>query len=173
MDTHTLPPQCACHLNTERDEQATFIIPICQPVSELPIGWMLIRLICQPVSETTIDWLYGGNWMKLLVSQSNVHVHYKGSCIHQDIIFFNINILDYMNEWMNDAFIYHFIVYSLTPKALYNHEGGSLLNHYQCAASTWMMRRQPHDNGASALTTHQLQEERRERHRANQVYGDY
>ncbi len=34
--------------------------------------------------------------------------------------------------------------------------GGSLLNHHQCAASTWMMRRQPQNNGASALTTHQL-----------------
>ncbi len=41
--------------------------------------------------------------------------------------------------------------------------GGSLLNHHQCAASTWMMRRLPQDNGASALTTHQLQVERRER----------
>ncbi len=43
-----------------------------------------------------------------------------------------------------------------TPKALYNQVGGSLLNHHQCAASTWMMRRLPQDNGASALTTHQL-----------------
>ncbi len=25
--------------------------------------------------------------------------------------------------------------------------GGSLLNHHQCAASTWMMRRLPQDNG--------------------------
>ncbi len=40
--------------------------------------------------------------------------------------------------------------------------GGSLLNHHQCAASTWIMRRQPQDNGTSALTTHQLQVERRE-----------
>ncbi len=40
--------------------------------------------------------------------------------------------------------------------------GGSLLNHHQCAASTWMMRRLPQDNGTSALTTHQLQVERRE-----------
>ncbi len=29
------------------------------------------------------------------------------------------------------------------------------------------------DNGTSALTTHQLQVERRESHRANQVDGDY
>ncbi len=65
-----------------------------------------------------------------------------------------------------------FIVYCHTPKVLYNHVGGSLLNHHQCAASTWMMRRQPQDNGASALTTHQLQW-RGERDRANQVDGDY
>ncbi len=51
--------------------------------------------------------------------------------------------------------------------------GGVLLNHHQCAASTWMVRRLPQDNGASALTTYQLQVERRENHRANQVDGDY
>ncbi len=70
---------------------------------------------------------------------------------------------------MNDAFIWHFNVYCCTPKALYNHVGGSLLNLHQCAASTWMKRRLPQDNGASALTTHQLQVERRESHRANQI----
>ncbi len=43
----------------------------------------------------------------------------------------------------------------------------------QCAASIWMMRRLPQDNGASALSTHQLQVERKESHRANQVDGDY
>ncbi len=51
--------------------------------------------------------------------------------------------------------------------------GGSLLKHHQCAASTWMMRRLPQDSGASALTTNQLQVERRESHRVNQVDGDY
>ncbi len=64
-------------------------------------------------------------------------------------------------------------MYCCTPKALYNHVegggGGSLLNHHQCAAYTWL----PQDNGASALTTHQQQVERRESHRANQVDGDY
>ncbi len=35
-------------------------------------------------------------------------------------------------------------------------------NHHQCATSTWMMWRLSQDNGASALTTHQLQVERRE-----------
>ncbi len=54
-------------------------------------------------------------------------------------------------------------MYCCTPKALYNLCGGSLLNHHQCEASTWMMRRLPQDNGASALTTHQLQVESRER----------
>ncbi len=60
-------------------------------------------------------------------------------------------------------------MYCCTPKAHYNHLGGSLLNHHQCAASTWMMRWLPQDNDASALTTHQLQVQRRESHRANQV----
>ncbi len=36
---------------------------------------------------------------------------------------------------------------------------------------TWMMRWLPLDNGASALTTHQRQVERRESHRDNQVYA--
>ncbi len=84
-------------------------------------------------------------------------------------------IADY--EWMNGAFIYCFIVYCCTPKELYNHVGGggggSLLNHQQCAASTWIMRRLPQDNGTSALTTHQLQVERRESHRDNQVYAPH
>ncbi len=60
------------------------------------------------------------------------------------------------------------------PKRFYNHGGGgggSLLNHHQCAASTWMMSRLPQDNGTSALTTHQLQVERRESHRVNQVHA--
>ncbi len=64
---------------------------------------------------------------------------------------------------MNDAFISRFIVYCCTPKRFKIMWGGSLLNHHQCVASTWMMWRQPQDNGASALTTHQLQVERRER----------
>ncbi len=32
--------------------------------------------------------------------------------------------------------------------------GGSLLNHHQRAASTWMMQRQPQDNGCSAHTSY-------------------
>ncbi len=69
------------------------------------------------------------------------------------------------DEWCIFLYIYiALFVYCCTPKALYNHVGGgggSLLNYHQCAASTWMMRRLPQDNGASALTTHQLQMERR------------
>ncbi len=49
--------------------------------------------------------------------------------------------------------------------------GGSLLNHHQCAVSTWMMRRLPRYNGASALATHQLQVERRESHRQSSGWG--
>ncbi len=58
-----------------------------------------------------------------------------------------------INEWC--VYIWCFIVYCCTLKALYNHVGGSLLNHHQCAASTWIMWRQPQDNSASALTTQQ------------------
>ncbi len=38
----------------------------------------------------------------------------------------------WMNEWMNEWCIYiALFVYCCTPKALYNHVGGSLLNHHQ------------------------------------------
>ncbi len=75
------------------------------------------------------------------------------------------------SEWMYDVFIALYcvllIVYCCSPKVLYIHfwaeVGFTLLNHQQCVASTWMMRRLPQDNGASALTTHQLQVERRKR----------
>ncbi len=60
----------------------------------------------------------------------------------------------------------------LYTQITYNHMGGSLL-HHQCAASTWMMRQQPRDNGTRVLTTHQLQVERKESHRANRMDGDY
>ncbi len=45
--------------------------------------------------------------------------------------------------------------------------------HHQCAASSWMVQQLPQDNGTSTLTTHQLQVERRESWRANQVDGDF
>ncbi len=75
-----------------------------------------------------------------------------------------------MHEWYIYIALYCVLLY--TQSALQSC-GGSLLNHHQCAASTWMMRRLLQDKGASALTTHQLQVERRESHRANRVDGDY
>ncbi len=78
----------------------------------------------------------------------------------------------WLNEWMNEwsSYIAHYSVLLYTQSALQScGGGGSLLNHHQCTASSWMMRRLPQDNGASALTTHQIQVERRESHRANQV----
>ncbi len=80
-----------------------------------------------------------------------------------------------LTSWMNERCIYLalYCVLLYTQSALQScvcGGGGSLLNHHQCAASTWMMRWLPQYNGASALTTHQLQVERRESHRANQVY---
>ncbi len=38
---------------------------------------------------------------------------------------------------------------------------------------TWMMRRLPQDNGASALTTHQLQVESKESHRAKEIEAQW
>ncbi len=82
---------------------------------------------------------------------------------------------------MNDAFFLY--IYSACCVLLYTQSalqscGGSLLNHHQCAASTWMIHRttapvrSPHNsyrwrgqkdgaNQVYALTTHQLQVERR------------
>ncbi len=76
-----------------------------------------------------------------------------------------------MNELINDAFILYCVM--LYTQSASQSWGVSLLNHHQCAASTWMMWQVPQDNGASALTTHQLQVERRESHRDNQVDEDY
>ncbi len=67
--------------------------------------------------------------------------------------------VQWMNEWCIYIALYCVLLY--TQSALQSCGGGSLCNHHQCAASTWMMRRTPQDNGASAL--------RRESHRANQV----
>ncbi len=78
------------------------------------------------------------------------------------------NVNDRMNEWMMHFYIAFYCVLLYTQSTVQSC-GGSLLNHLQCAASTWMMRLLPQDNGASALTTHHLQVERRESHRANQV----
>ncbi len=77
-----------------------------------------------------------------------------------------------MNEWMMHLYS-ALLCIVVHPKRFTVMWGGSFLNHHQCAASIWMMRRLPQDNGTSALTTHQLQVERRESHRANQVDGDY
>ncbi len=88
-------------------------------------------------------------------------------CTVRQVTVYNRPTYEWMNEWM--MHLYSAFCVLLYAQSAYNHVGGSLLNHHQCAASTWMMRRLPQDNGASALTTHQLQVERRESHRANKV----
>ncbi len=55
-------------------------------------------------------------------------------------------------------------------KALYI-EWGNLLNHHQCAASTWMMRRQPYC--ARTPTTHQLIGGEETEWWSQSVYGNY
>ncbi len=70
-----------------------------------------------------------------------------------------------MNEWMMHLYS-ALLCFAVHPKCFTIMCGGSLLNHHQCAASTRMIRRLPQDNDSSALTTHQLQVETRESHRA-------
>ncbi len=84
------------------------------------------------------------------------------------IIFF-----EWMNEWCIYIALYCVLLYTQSALQSCVGGGGSLLNHHQWAASTWMMRRLPQYNGASALTTHQLQVERRESHIDNLLDGDF
>ncbi len=72
-----------------------------------------------------------------------------------------------MNIWMNEWCIYIvlYCVLLYTQSALRSCAGLS--------STSWGSRRLPQDNGGSVLTTHQLQVESRESHRANQVDGDY
>ncbi len=76
-----------------------------------------------------------------------------------------------MNEWCIYIALYCVLLYTQSTLQSYGGGGGSLLNHHQCAASTGMMRRLQQDNGASALTTHQLQVERRERLSQSRGWG--
>ncbi len=92
--------------------------------------------------------------------------------IYFDLLIFSDEILkNWMNELMNDAFYIALYCVLLYTQSALQSCGGSLFIHHQSAASTWMMRRLPQNNGTSALTTHQLQVERRESHRDNQVYA--
>ncbi len=66
-----------------------------------------------------------------------------------------------MNEWMMHLYSDLLCIVVHQKRFTIMWGGGSLLNHHQCAASTWRMRMLPQDNGTSALATHQLQVERR------------
>ncbi len=61
----------------------------------------------------------------------------------------------WMIEWM--MHLYSALLYI---QSAWQSCGGSLLNHHLCAASTWMMRRLPQDNGASAVTSYRWRGER-------------
>ncbi len=105
-----------------------------------------------------------------------------------------IYIFLHLNEWMNEWCIYIalYCVLLYTQSTLQSRGQGGLLNHHQCAASTWsarlpwqrrqlaahhrtslqVERRESHRaNQVVSLTTHQLQVERRESHRPNQSYA--
>ncbi len=77
-----------------------------------------------------------------------------------------------MNEWCTYIAIYFVLLYTQSASQSCGGGGGSPQPPPVCSIhlDDAML---PQDNGASALTTHQLQVERRESHRANQVDGDY
>ncbi len=77
----------------------------------------------------------------------------------QKFNFFLISQFIWMNEWMMHLYS-ALLCIAVHPKRFTIMWREFLLNHHQCAASAWMWW-QPQDNGASALTTHQLQVERR------------
>ncbi len=62
-----------------------------------------------------------GSRIRLLLSKHRIF-DYSGSPLFQN----QFICIEWMNEWMNEWCIYIalFIVYSYTPKALYNHVGG-------------------------------------------------
>ncbi len=109
--------------------------------------------LCEPFGRLVLRW------------SGSVTDHHNFLLLNQTYVLGNVwPELFFVYEWMNEWCIYIalYCVLLYTQSALQSC-GGGLLNHHQCVASTWMMRRQPQDNGASALTTHQLQVERRER----------
>ncbi len=101
-------------------------------------------------------------------------VNWPFKCLLQyRYIYINTLMNEWMHRWCIYIALYCVLLYTQSTLQSCGGGGGSLLIHHQCPASTWMMQRLPQDNGASALTTHQLQVERRERDGANQVDGDY
>ncbi len=64
-------------------------------------------------------------------------------CIQKICILLYVHNIYWMNEWCIYIALYCVLLY--TQSALQSCRG-SLLNHHQCAASTWVMRRLPQDN---------------------------
>ncbi len=91
-----------------------------------------------------------------------------GDKFHWTLLVMTELVNELMNEWCIYIALYCVLLYT---KGALQSCGGTLLNHHQCAASTWMMRRLPQDNGTSAVTTHQLQVERRESQSQSSGWG--
>ncbi len=125
--------------------------------------WRGVFKLCQDSSDVMISFL-----------------KYKSSSIFSHRAIYNVSsqvicsvILLY--EWMNELCIYiaFYCVLLYTQSALHScgWVGGWVGGG--CSIHQWMMWWLPLDNGASALSTHQLHVERRESDGANQVDGDY
>ncbi len=103
---------------------------------------------------------------------SSVSWHYSGE-VWSKSRSWNQSILKILKLWVNEWCIYIALcVFLYTQSALQSCGGGgggwglsSTTTSVQHPLGGWQ------DNGTSALTTHQLQVERREHHRANQVYA--
>ncbi len=85
--------------------------------------------------------------------------------------FFYCNLWGVMNEWMMHLYC-DLLCISVHPVRFTIVGGGGGVSPHPPPVCR-MMRWQPQDNGARTPTTHQLQVERRERDRANQVNEGY
>ncbi len=110
--------------------------------------------------------------VRLIVSSLSLIVCLNWSCTS---LFWSFCLLtmsgSFFYEWMNEWMMH---LYSTLLCIVVHPKHFTIMCVCVCVCgggglSTWMMRRLPQDNGASALTTHQLQVERRESLRANQV----
>ncbi len=115
-------------------------------------------------SRTSLNWFPTASGVLLLV-RINIDLN---KCNRLDIIIFMTALIAEKSRRHIYIIIIICCTFLSTQSAL--HRGGNPLNHHQCAASTWMIRRQPYC--ARMPTTHtSLLVERRQSDDANQCMG--
>ncbi len=98
----------------------------------------------QFIPKVQWGWGQGSVWASQVLPNKSNHVIMDLALSTRVQSFWNIKgpfsncswtcCIEWMNEWI--IYIALLLCIALHPKALYNHIGGSLLNHHQCAAST-------------------------------------